>query len=149
MLAREFIDNDRPLLLANSDQYLDWESNEFMYQAAADGVDGAILCFRSSHPKWSFAKLGDDGFVTEVAEKRPISDLATVGVYYWRHGSDYVRSVDQMIEKDVRTNNEFYVCPSFNEAIGDGKRIKVIEIKREQMWGLGTPEDLEAYLRRG
>ena len=144
LLAKQFIDNDEPLVMANSDQFLEWSSNEFMYSMVADDVDGGIVSFEATHPKWSFAKLGNDGFVTEVAEKKPISNIATVGVYYWSKGSDYVKYAEQMINKDIRTNNEFYVCPVYNEAIGDGKKIKVFPI--EKMWGLGTPEDLERYV---
>lgn len=145
LLAKEFIDNDEPLVFANSDQFLDWDSNEFMYSMEADGVDGGILSFTATHPKWSFAKLDEDGFVSEVAEKKPISDIATTGIYYWKHGSDYVKYAEQMIEKNVRFNNEFYVCPVFNEAIGAGKKIKTFHI--DGMWGLGTPEDLENYYK--
>ena len=103
-----------------------------------------MLTFTATHPKWSFAKLDEDGFVCEVAEKKPISNIATVGIYYWRKGSDYVKYTEQMIEKDIRTHNEFYVCPVFNEAIGDSKKIKVFSI--DKMWGLGTPEDLERFI---
>ena len=102
------------------------------------------MSFEATHPKWSFAKLDKNGYVSEVAEKKPISNIATVGVYYWKKGSDYVKYAEQMIDKDVRTNNEFYVCPVFNEAICDDKKIKVFPI--EKMWGLGTPEDLERYV---
>jgi dTDP-glucose pyrophosphorylase len=116
-----------------------------MYSMVADEVDAGILTFEGTHPKWSFAKLGDDGFVSEVAEKSPISNIATAGVYYWKKGSDYVKYTEQMIDKNIRTNNEFYVCPVFNEAILDKKKVKVFQIKK--MWGLGTPEDLEYYLR--
>ena len=145
LLAKEFIDNDDPLLIANSDQFIEWDSNGFMYSMVGDNVDGGILTFEATHPKWSFAKLGPDGFVSEVAEKTPISNRATVGVYYWTKGSDYVKYAEQMIEKDIRTNGEFYVCPVYNEAIGDGKKIKTYDIDR--MWGLGTPEDLDEYKR--
>jgi dTDP-glucose pyrophosphorylase len=144
LLAKEFIDNDNPLLIANSDQFIEWNSNECLYAFNADGIDGGILTFKNSHPKWSFARIGDDGFVAEVAEKRPISDNASIGIYYWGKGCDYVKYAEQMIEKNVRTNNEFYVCPVFNEAIADGKKIRIKEI--EKMWGLGTPEDLNYYL---
>ena len=85
-------------------------------------ADAGILTFKSTHPKWSFAKVNDEGDVTEVAEKKPISDIATVGIYYWKKGSDYVKYAEQMIEKNIRHNNEFYVCPVFNEAIQDGKK---------------------------
>jgi HAD superfamily hydrolase (TIGR01509 family) len=144
LLAKELINNDEPLLMANSDQYVEWNSNECLYAFTADGVDGGIVTFRATHPKWSFAKLGDDGFVTEVAEKNPISNIATVGIYYWKKGSDYVKYAEQMIEKNIRTNGEFYVCPVFNEAIGDGKKIRVKDIPK--MWGIGTPEDLNYFL---
>ena len=144
MLAKEFINNDDPLLLANSDQFMEWNSNESLYAFNADGIDGGILTFKATHPKWSYAKVGADGFVSEVAEKKPISDDATVGVYYWKKGSDYVKYTEQMIEKDIRTNGEFYICPVFNEAIADGKKVRIKEIER--MWGIGTPEDLKYFL---
>jgi len=112
----------------------------------AEGVDAGILTFESVHPKWSFAKVDDTGFVTEVAEKKPISNNATVGIYYWARGSDYVKYAERMIAKNRRVNNEFYVCPVFNEAIEDGKKIKIFPI--ENMWGIGTPEDLEIFLSR-
>lgn len=144
LLAKDLINSDEPLLMANSDQFIEWNSNECLYAFTADSIDGGIVTFESTHPKWSFAKLGDDGFVSEVAEKNPISNLATVGVYYWKHGSDYVKYAEQMIEKNIRTNNEFYVCPVFNEAIADGKKIRVKNI--EKMWGIGTPEDLHYFL---
>lgn len=144
LLAKEFIDNDLPLVMANSDQFVEWDSNNVMYSFTAEGIDGGILTFKSTHPKWSYAKLDDDGFVSEVAEKKPISDNATVGIYYWKKGSDYVKYAEQMIAKDIRVNNEFYVCPVFNEAIEDGKKIRVKEI--QQMWGIGTPEDLHYFL---
>jgi dTDP-glucose pyrophosphorylase len=146
LLAKEFIDNDSPLVMANSDQFVEWDSNEFMYKMNETDCDGGIVTFKSTHPKWSFAKIDDSGFVTEVAEKNPISDIATVGVYYWKKGSDYVKFAEQMIQKNIRVNNEFYVCPVFNEAILDDKKIKTFDIK--EMWGLGTPEDLNYYLEK-
>ena len=144
LLAKEFIDNDDPLLLANSDQFMEWNSNECLYAFNADGIDGGILTFKATHPKWSYAKVGSDGFVAEVAEKKPISEDATVGVYFWKKGSDYVKYAEQMIDKDIRTNGEFYICPVFNEAIADGKKVRIKEIER--MWGIGTPEDLNYFL---
>ena len=145
LFAKQFIDNDEPLLISNSDQFIEWNSNEFMYSMVGDDVDGGILTFKATHPKWSFVKLDDDGFVNEVAEKNPISDIATAGIYYWSKGSDYVKYAEQMISKDIRVNGEFYVCPVFNEAIADGKHIKIFDVKK--MWGLGDPEDLQYYLK--
>jgi len=144
LLAKEFINNDAPLVMANSDQFVEWNSNECLYAFNTDGIDGGIVSFKATHPKWSYAKVGEDGFVSEVAEKKPISDNATVGIYFWKKGSDYVKYAEQMIKKNIRTNNEFYVCPVFNEAIKDGKKIRIKDI--EKMWGIGTPEDLNYFL---
>jgi HAD superfamily hydrolase (TIGR01509 family) len=143
LLAKEYIDNQSPLILANSDQIVEWNSRQFIYDLMTKNADGGIATFESTHPKWSYAKVNSDGLVTEVAEKKPISDIATVGIYYWKHGSDFVKYAEQMIDKDIRTNNEFYVCPVFNEAIADNKRVFASNIKK--MWGIGTPEDLNNY----
>jgi HAD superfamily hydrolase (TIGR01509 family) len=144
LLAKEHIDVDAPLFFANSDQFVEWDSNEFLYKMNETNADGGIVSFKATHPKWSFAKVDENGLVTEVAEKNPISDIATVGYYYWKHGSDFVKYAEQMIEKDIRVNNEFYVCPVFNEAIADCKKIKTFDIPK--MWGIGTPEDLDVFL---
>ena len=144
LLAKQYIDNDKALVIANSDQYVEWFSDEFMYNMTSSNVDAGILTFKSTHPKWSFAKCDDNGFVTEVAEKNPISNIATVGIYYWKKGSDYVKYAEEMINSNIRVNNEFYVCPVFNQAIADGKKIKTYNI--DKMWGIGTPEDLNFFL---
>ena len=145
LLARDIIDNDAPLFFANSDQYVEWDPIEFMYNMQETQADGGIVTFKATHPKWSFAKVDENGFVIEVAEKNPISDNATVGYYYWKHGSDFVKYADQMIANNTRVNNEFYVCPVFNEAIADCKNVRIYEA--DEMWGLGTPEDLDYYLK--
>lgn len=145
LIAEEYINNDNPLLMANSDQFVEWSSSKFMYKMQEQNLDGGILTFNSTHPKWSYAKINENNLVTQVAEKNPISDNATVGIYFWKKGSDYVKYAKQMISKNIRTNNEFYVCPVFNEAIQDGKKISIHNI--EKMWGLGTPEDLDIFLK--
>jgi HAD superfamily hydrolase (TIGR01509 family) len=144
LLAKEFINNDDPLFFANSDQIVDWDSNEFMYKMQETNADGGIVTFTSTHPKWSFAKVDNNGLVTEVTEKNPISNIATVGYYFWKNGKDFVKYAESMISNNIRFNNEFYVCPVFNEAIKDGKKIKTYTAN--EMWGIGTPEDLDLFL---
>ena len=144
LLAKEYINNNNPLFFANSDQFVEWDSNEFLYKMNETNADGGIVSFKATHPKWSFAKVNEQGLVTEVAEKNPISNIATVGYYYWKKGSDFVKYAEEMIEKNIRVNNEFYVCPVFNQAIKDKKEIRTFDIQK--MWGLGTPEDLKYYL---
>jgi HAD superfamily hydrolase (TIGR01509 family) len=146
LLAKEHINNNEPLFIANSDQFLVWDSNEFMYSMMDNGIDGGILTFNNSHPKWSYVKMDDNGYVTEVREKTVISNEATCGTYYWRKGSDYVKYAEQMIKKNIRVNNEFYTAPVYNEAIQDGKKIKIFHI--DKMWGLGEPESLEWFEKK-
>jgi len=144
LLAKELINNNEPLFIANSDQFVEWSSSAFLEDMNKTNVDAGIVTFEAIHPKWSFAKIDQNEMVTEVAEKNPISNNATVGYYYWKHGFDYVKYAEQMIDKNIRVNNEFYVCPVFNEAINDNKKIKSHKVQK--MWGLGTPEDLKYYL---
>ena len=143
LLAKEYIDTDAPLFFANSDQFVEWDSNEFFYKMNETDADGGIVTFKATHPKWSFARVNEMGVVVEVAEKNPISNIATVGFYYWKRGSDFVKYAEQMIENNFRINNEFYVCPVFNQAIADGKIIRTYDVP--QMWGTGTPEDLKYF----
>lgn len=143
LTCKSLIDNDTPLLIANSDQFLEWSPYQFL-QCCSQNVDACISTFTNDSPKFSFAKVDDKGYVTEVAEKRPISNCATTGIYWWKQGSDFVKYAEQMISKNIRTNNEFYVCPVFNEAIQDSKRVMICHC--DAFWCLGTPEDLEYYL---
>lgn len=146
LLAEEHIDCDEDLLIANSDQIIDYEPQNFRMLKALSNCEGIVFTFNAVHPKWSFVKTNSRGFITEVAEKRPISDIATCGIYWYRKGSDFVKYAKQMIEKDVRVNNEFYIAPVYNELIQDGKSL--IPFYVSKMWGIGTPEDLNVYLKR-
>jgi beta-phosphoglucomutase-like phosphatase (HAD superfamily)/dTDP-glucose pyrophosphorylase len=143
LLATQYIDNSRPLVIANSDQLLDWDSSDFISQLLDIGSDGNMALFLANEDKWSYAKIKNNRII-EVAEKIVISNNASTGIYGWANGSDYVKYAEQMIKKDIRVNNEFYICPVYNEAIQDNKRILPIFI--EKMHGLGTPEDLQNYL---
>ena len=147
LLAKKYIDNDNSLLIANSDQYVDWDSVEFMYKMKESKCDGGILTFNSKNPKWSYAEIDENGIVKRVAEKDPISNHATVGIYYWKRGADYVKYAEDMIEKNIRVNGEFYTCPVYNEAIYDKKSIIIYELEDGKMWGLGIPKDVEFFLR--
>lgn len=146
LLAETLIDNDNPLLIANSDQFIEWKSGEFYHSLNTNNIDGSILTFENSHPKWSYIKTDDYGNVIELKEKEVISNQATVGIYYWAKGSEYVRCAKQMIEKNIMVNGEFYVAPVYCEAIREGKIIKTFEVQK--MFGLGTPEDLQTYLNK-
>ena len=148
LLARRLFDNNQPLIVANSDQLVEFNVNLFIKDCLSRGLDGSILVFRdtSMDPKWSYVKLDSTGLVIEVAEKRPISDLATVGIYFFAKGRDFTAAALDMIVANDRVNNEFYTCPVYNYMIRDGARIGVYEVQMQAMAGLGTPEDLNSFL---
>lgn len=146
LLAKEFINNDEELIIANSDQWIDWNNQHFLSFVRNNNAEGGIVTFIATHPKWSFIKINDEGKVTEVAEKRPISNIATVGIYYFKRGKDFVESAEQMIRKNIRTNNEFYIAPVYNEMIESGKTVMHYPIA--EMRGMGTPEDLKVFLEK-
>ena len=141
LLAEPHINMDSPILVANSDQWLDWSPEHFASFVNRDGCDGAIVTFRASGAKWSYVSVREDGTVSEVAEKAPISHDATCGIYYWRHAGDCFASIRKMMGKGLRVNDEFYLAPSFNELIFSGARIVAYPVPR--MWSMGTPGDLE------
>jgi NDP-sugar pyrophosphorylase family protein len=142
LTAKEFIDNKVPLLSFNSDQMIDYDPNETYSRLSLH--DGGMPCFKGEGIKWSYAKTDEDGYVTEVAEKKQISNDATAGYYYWSRGSDFVKFAEQMIEADDRLNNEFYVAPVYNYAVKAGKRIVITQV--DKVYQMGSPEDLEEYL---
>ncbi|MBB4008449.1 glycosyltransferase family 2 protein [Allorhizobium taibaishanense] len=148
LTARHHFDPDAPLLIANCDQIVDFDCADYLYDAIERDLDGSILCFkdRDRDPKWSFAHVNDEGLVDEVKEKVPISDNATVGIYYFRRARDFIDAATDMIAHNDRSNNEFYVCPVYNYLIRQGGRIGVYHIAPDAMHGIGTPPDLEAYL---
>lgn len=148
LYARRYINNEQPLLIANSDQIVDMQIADFIDDCYRRELDGSILTFvdEKRDPKWSFAKLNERQLVMEVQEKKPISEYATVGIYFYRQGRDFVdAAIDMFIERD-RVNNEYYTCPTYNYAIKAEKHIGIYNIDMKKMHGIGTPHDLDAYL---
>jgi dTDP-glucose pyrophosphorylase len=145
LLAKDLINDSDDLLIANSDQFIEYKQENFNYIKNLTTVDGIVFCFTSVHPKWSFVKTDTRGMVTEVAEKNPISNIATCGIYWYRKGKDFVKYAERMIQKNIRVNNEFYIAPVYNELIQDKKIL--IPYFVQKMHGLGTPEDLKLFLQ--
>lgn len=145
LLAKKFINNEEELLIANSDQIIEYSKYNFNTLRRYSQFDSMVFTFNAVHPKWSFVKVNSRGIATEVAEKKPISNIATCGIYYYRRGSDFVKYAERMIQKNLRVNNEFYICPVYNELIQDEKTLVPYFV--DKMHGLGTPEDLKAYLK--
>ena len=143
LMALHYINNTDALVIANCDQYLEWGFDDFIDKAK--DRDGSLVVFNSTNPHHSYAKV-KKGQVVEVAEKKVISDKACAGIYYFRQGRDYIESVIMMIAKNIRTNNEFYIAPAYNELIAGLGNVSVYEVDVNKKHMLGTPYELEIFL---
>lgn len=148
LAAKEFINSNEPLMVANSDQYIDFDINIYLEKMTRTQLDGLIMTMHAHDSKWSFVSLNAQQCVANVVEKQVISDEATVGIYNFRTGKDFVDAAEMMIQKNFRVNGEFYLAPVFNQLIEAGKKIGIYNIgsDRDGMYGLGTPEDLKYFL---
>lgn len=142
LLIRDEIDNENELIVYNSDQYFESELR-VNWKKIVQNVSGMIPIFHATHPRWSFVETNQHNDVLRVAEKEPISNKATVGLYFFKKGSDFVWAADRMVEKKLMVNGEYYICPVYNELIQKGKKIKAFLVNK--MWGLGTPEEVEHF----
>lgn len=149
LLAEDHINNDDPLLITNCDQILEWDSNDFEDFIKNTEADGVVVTYDILTEKNSYVKLDDEGYAIEFAEKKIISNHSLNGVHFWRRGKDFIHSTKSMINKNIRVNNEFYIAPTYNEMVNDGKKIVTYEIDKNNHWAIGTPEDLLLYLKHG
>jgi dTDP-glucose pyrophosphorylase len=148
LLAIGLIDKDEPLLIANGDQLLGIDHAAMVESFLEKRWDGGIPVFEDVHPKYSYVKLGADSLVVEAAEKRPISQLATAGRYFFAKGRLFVKAAQQMILKDAQVDGSFYVCPVYNEAILAGARFGVMQVEKSAYKSLTSPQAVEAFERR-
>lgn len=147
LLAKHLINNSEPLMIANSDQWIDVDINDYLAFTQSSGVDGAIMTMWAEDPKWSYVRFNSEGIPCEVVEKEVVSNEATVGIYNYRRGADFVEAAEQMIAKNFRVNGEFYVAPAYNEMLEKGMKIACYNVGSEcnGMYGLGIPYDLEKF----
>lgn len=147
LAAKEYIDNDDLLVICDSDTVMNWDSIAFLVDAGeVRHLDGAIVTFPAEGDSWSFVEADENKIAKNISEKKQVSGDACAGVYYWRRGSDFVMYAEDMINKDLRVNNEFYVAPVYNQAIQDKKSIGIYRVDADSVLSLGTPERYEAYL---
>lgn len=145
--ASNLINNDEELIISDTDHYLIWDKDFFMEKIRSKNMDGCVMVFPEEYTstKASYVKLDNNGFVIESAEKQPISKIATVGVHYFKKGSDFVKHANDMINRGIEYNNEFYVTPVYNLFIESNKKIITYPVKK--MWPLGSPEEVNLFLK--
>ena len=146
LLAKHLINNDQPLLIANCDQVMNWDGEAFQEFCQSSPAQGVIATYNSEHPKNSFIEFDSDNNVTKVIEKVPVSNVATVGIYWWKKGRYFVESASSMIELNETYNNEFYVGPAYNHLL-KRQEFSIECYHVEKPFLIGTPEDLERYIQ--
>lgn len=140
LLAEEYIDNDLPLSITTLDMYFEPHFDP----SDIDNSDGTVLTFNADNPAYSYSELGNDGYVVRTAEKEVISNHAHAGLYHFSKGSEFVRLAKEMIKRNIRVKNEFYVAPLYNLFIEEGKKISILPIDR--LWCMGTPDERKHFL---
>ena len=141
LLAEEHINNDLPLFIYTPDVYY---QPQFDPASVPEDLDGFLLTFKANSPAHSYVELDENNLATRTAEKEVISQNAAVGVYYYKTGASFVKYANEMIDKNIRTKNEFYICPMYNLMIRDGLKVGIEQT--DKMHVLGTPAELEFFV---
>lgn len=145
LLAVESLDLDSPLIISSFEQVFDFELTEYVNDFINSDVDAGVLTFEAIHPKWSFVKVNFEGYVTQAAEKMPISNQAIAGFYYFKSARLFIESAKSMIRKDVKTNGAFFISPTLNEVILREGVVKAIEIDKTKYFHINDEHTLEAF----
>ena len=145
LLAIEYLDEKESLVLVNGDQLLDYDENELVRFFVKNDADAGVFVFNSFHPRWSYVRTDKDGLVIEAAEKRPISNQATAGFYYYKKTFEYIESVKRMILKGGDVDGLYYICPVFNEMILEQKKILTYSIDSKKYHSFMSPEKVKDF----
>lgn len=154
LYAKKFIDNEEELIVTNGDQYLNWDPQKFKAHIAETKPDGCVSTydhkdFEIGKPsKYAFVSLDSNGYATKFQEKFAISQHAMNGIHYWKNGRDFVRTVQMVIDHDIRVNGEHYLSSSYNFLINEGKKINTFKMQNQEYCSLGSPEEINANLNR-
>lgn len=144
LLAESVTKQDELLFIANCDQMMVWDQTHFENWFFAEKLDGAIFTFVKDSPAYSYVEVDHNNIALRTAEKEVISQHATTGIYIWARASDFFWAAKKMIADNIRANNEFYVCPVYNQNIKNGDRIGIYP--PQEHWPIGTPNDLNIYI---
>ena len=148
LFAIDSIANEDEVLLINGDQLVKHDMKEIITNFRERGLDGGIVTFESVHPRWSYVSLDEQDFVVQTSEKRPISNIATAGVYYYKRGLDLVESCFSVIKKDVQLNGSYYISSTFNELILKQKKVGIYQIDKNEYVSFATTQMYENYINK-
>ena len=146
LTAKEYFDDNNPVIIKDCDQIINWDPKHFMDFVQRNHADGAIVNIHTDRPNYSFSRVDPKGRIYETAEKSVISNYGSVGIYYFARGSDLIKYAEKMIAKNIRVNNEFYTCPVYNQFIQDLRLI--LHYPVAEIFQMGTPEEFNENRQR-
>ena len=152
LLALDSLKEDEPLIVAGGDQMVTVDLRPIVEKFVGRGWDGGVIYFDDVHPRWSYIRIDEEGFVTQAAEKMPISRNATTGFYYYKRAGDFTGAVFSMIRKKSSVGGKYYVCPAYNELVLRQKKIGTHQIEKEKYFNFSHSKGAELfseYLRSG
>ena len=148
LMAVEYIDNETELIISNNDQIIDVDFEQVLAQFRDKETDCGVICFDAIHPRWSYVRCIEE-HVVEAAEKRPISNKAIAGFYYFRKGCDFVEAAKAAIQKGCMYEGNFYLTSAVNEMILKNKRTGYWEVENNRYHSFYTPERIRAFENGG
>jgi dTDP-glucose pyrophosphorylase len=145
LLAIEHINSDEPLLICDGDKVVDKPLKPLIEGFRRRKLDGGIIVFPAVHPRWAYVKVDKEGHVIETAEKRPISQSAAAGLYYFARGRDFIEAAFDMMRKEDCVKGCYYICPSYNQMILRQKKVGIANVPQTSVFSLASPQGVEAY----
>jgi dTDP-glucose pyrophosphorylase len=147
LAAEKYINNDDPLIITNSDQIFEWNKDKYIKYLKDSNTDADVVVVNANTDKFSYIELDRNNFGARLTEKEVISDNALVGIHYWRKGKYFVESGKELIKKDIRAKNEFYISLSYNLLIENNIKVTCYRLdENEKYLSIGTPEQVFDYL---
>lgn len=142
------IDKSKPVVIANTDQFVFEDFSQFINNTKSQKYSGVILTMSARGKKWSYIKRNSANDVSLIKEKEEISQEATVGIYGFKDGFTLKYALEEMFKKGEKVGNEFYVAPCYNCLIERNDLVKAFNIGEIEfaVRGTGTPEDLEEFI---
>ena len=147
LYAIDIINNEQELVILNGDQLIRGDLSLAVEDFRTRSLDGGILVFSAVHPRWSYVLLNEEGYVVQTSEKRPISNIATAGCYYFKSGANFVQACFSVIRKDVNVKGGYFISSTYNELILEDKRIGVYELNKKDYLSFATFQLYESYLK--
>jgi len=144
LMAIEYIDNSDELIISNNDQIIDEDFNAILNDFRTNNADCGVVCFETLHPRWSYVRF-EGNTVVEAAEKRPVSNKAIAGIYYFKHGHDFIESAMEAIRKGGTFDGKFFLTAAINEMILKNKNVRKYDIDNSKYHSLFTPERIRLY----